>query len=147
MRQTSERFDIDGVGYQVSQYSASKALRLLAKLAKVAGKPVAMMTAGGMDSDIKPDILAAAIEALTESASPEEMVSLCKEILDGVYIFRPDGQQTAIAFDIDFQGRMGHLFRVLKKVLTFQYADFLGDLAAAAPVAAAKAKPGKIKAV
>ena len=66
----------------------------------------------------------------------------CVSIFDG-------DTNRPIVFDIDFQGKLGHLFRLLKEILSFQYADFLGDLAAITPKipASKKQKTGRIKAL
>src|SRR3990172_1463647 len=125
-----EEVEIDGTRYSVSQYSAGKAVRLLAKLVKLVGRPIGILTGAGMDSEIKTDLIASALEALGSSVEPEDLEKLVREILEGTIIFTEDGKNRQIVFDTDFTGRIGHLFRVLKHVLSYQYADFLGDLAA-----------------
>ena len=141
-------FYIDDVHYLVTQYPARLALQLLVRLSKIIGKPLGILTAQTDDEEVKKNLIGEAIDALTQRIDADETLNLVEQLLKCVTIF--DGNTNRqIIFDIDFQGRLGHLFKLLKEVLSFQYADFLGDLAAITPTMAAskKREAGRIKAL
>lgn len=128
MKRTQE-IEIDGSRYSVGQYSATKAVRLLAKLAKIIGKPIGILTAAGQNSEVTPDLLGSAIESLTSSLDPDDFVATVKEVLEGVHVFEEKGNRP-VNFDADFTGRIGHMMKLVRRVLEFQFEDFFGDLAA-----------------
>lgn len=132
-----EEKEVDGVRYQMNHYSASKGIRLLAKLLRVAGKPVSLVMAGGVDAEVKPEVIASAVEALAFSMEPKDFEDLCKELIEGTFIY-DEGKMRSIVFEKDFSGRLGHLFKVLFQILKFQFQDFLGEVAAAVPGLATK---------
>jgi hypothetical protein len=135
------------VHYLATQYPARQALQLLIRLSKVVGKPLGILTAQTDDEQTKKNLIGEAIDALTQKIEADETLNLVEQILKCVTIFDGDTNRQII-FDIDFQGRLGHLFKLLKEVLSFQYADFLGDLAAITPkMAASKKENGRIKAL
>lgn len=140
MGKQSEDFFIDETKYSVTQYSAGKSIKLLASLAKIMGEPLSIITGGGLDATVGPALIGAAIKSLASSASPEDIERLAKSILEGVVIYGSEGHGRQINFDLDFAGRIGHLFKVLKAVLAFQYSDFLADLAVVMPETVAKDK-------
>lgn len=125
MKRTHE-FAIDGVTYASTHYVASRGFRLLVRLAKVASEPMARIAniavngAKGLDTEVDPELIAAAISALTSSVTEDESLTLVHEILHSTL-----RNNQPINFDIDFSGNYFHLFKVLKEVISFQYADFL----------------------
>lgn len=140
MAKVSEEILVDETKYAVTQYSAGKSLRLLTTLAKVMGEPISIITGSGLDAKVGPELIGSAIKSLANSASPTEIESLAKAILEGVIIYSAEGHGRQINFDLDFAGKIGHLFKVLKAVLAFQYSDFLAGLADVMPEPAAKDK-------
>jgi len=141
-------FYIDEVHYLATQYPAKQALTLLVRLSKIIGKPLGILTAQTDDENVKKNLIGEAIDALTQRIDADETLNLVEQILKCVSIFDGDTNRP-IVFDIDFQGKLGHLFRLLKEILSFQYADFLGDLAAITPKipASKKQETGRIKAL
>ena len=140
-------FYLDDVHYLATQYDATKALKLLIRLSKIIGKPLGILTSQTDNEALKQGLIGDAIDALTQRIDADETLNLIDQILKCVTIFDGDTNRQII-FDIDFQGKLGHLFKLLKEVLTFQYSDFLGDLAAITPkMAASKKQDGRIKAL
>lgn len=140
---------LDGTRYVLSQYTARNAVALLVKLSKIIGKPLGILT-GQTEKDseaVKKKLIGEAIDALTSNLEADETITLIEQILKGVSIIDGDTNRPLV-FDIDFAGRLGHLFKLLKEVLMFQYSDFLGDLAAITPsIAVSKKESGRIKAL
>lgn len=129
----SEERSVDERRYVFTLFTAGKSIRMLSKLAKIVGKPLALIVSSGMESQVTPEMIGSALQEMAAAASPEEFEQTCKEFLQGTKIFRDDGRATDLNFDIDFEGRIGHLSRVLKEMFSFQYSDFLGGRAAATP--------------
>lgn len=148
MRKDKELY-LDGTRYIIGQYNARNAVALLVKLSKIIGKPLGILTAQTErdTEETKKRLIGEAIEALTSRLESDETLSLIDQILKETSIIDGDTNRPII-FDIDFAGKLGHLFKLLKEILTFQYADFLGDLAAITPsMAASKRETGRIKAL
>lgn len=146
MSRKSEDFEIDGVRYSTTQYSGTKGLTLFAKIAKIAGKPIGILVGSGLDAEVKPNMIGLAVEALTQNLEPEDFVKTIKEILEGTIIYT-DGENRPIIFDKDFGGGIGHLFKLLKHVLAFQYSDFLGGIAEITPAITVRSKQNRVKAI
>jgi len=133
-----EDFEIDGENYKVKHFSATRGTRIFARLVKFAGEPVAkFLTAGKAikenDEVAANAVLGQAISALSSRIDENEVEGLIKDILDSVQVIEAkSGKLRSVGaeyFDVHFQGRIGHLFKVLGKTVAFQYSDFLGDLA------------------
>lgn len=148
-------FEIDGVKYAGNQFAPSKALRIFARLVRIAGKPVAALLGEDfsslkIDKELVAKVLGAKlnlpalVESIAEVADPDEIDSLTKALTEGLIVY-VDGKSRDVSFEIDFQGRIGHLFKVIGKVLVNQFADVFG-VAVARPVVPAK-QSGHIQAV
>jgi hypothetical protein len=133
-----EDFEIDGENYKVKHFSATRGTRIFARLVKFAGEPVAKFLSAGKaikenDEVAANAVLGQAITALSSRIDENEVEGLIKDILDSVQVIdAKSGKLRAVGaeyFDVHFQGRIGHLFKVLGKTVAFQYSDFLGDLA------------------
>lgn len=133
-----EQFEIDGENYKVKHFSATRGTRIFARLVKFAGEPVAKFLSAGKSLKENDDtaanaVLGQAISALSSRIDENEVEALIKDILDSVQVIdAKSGKLRGVGaeyFDVHFQGRIGHLFKVLGKTVAFQYSDFLGDLA------------------
>lgn len=141
MGRSSEEIYVDNKRYLVTHYSGSKSLKLLHRLAKIVGEPIGLMSAQGLDSSVGPELIGQAIRSLTQSCTPEEFEKLARDVLEGCQVYDDESMNMRmINFDLDFSGNIGHLFKLLKEVLTFQYSDFLGGIAAVMPEPAVKKK-------
>lgn len=128
----SEEVSVDGRRYILNQYTAGKAVKLLARIAKVIGKPIALITGGGMGKEMTGEILATAVDALTQNLEPDDLDKMIRDILEGTLLIDGNKNKNVVAiFDIEFAGELGHLFNLLKEVLKFQYSDFLAVTAVA----------------
>jgi hypothetical protein len=122
MQLTEERM-VDGLTYEISKFSATKGVRMLTRLASLLGEPIGAFTEGGLDKKITGDMVSRAAKALFERLDENQAEKTVKDLLENV---RCDGK--AIQFDTHFQGRILHLFKVLKEVLEVQYGDFFGEI-------------------
>jgi len=150
----SSVFEVDGTQYETSSYPGTLSLTLLARLTKIAGKPLAALL--GEDDGKKKgksileadagSTIKAAITALVDNFDAETVAPLVKDLLCTT-VMKETGSNTELSkgFDIVFAGRIGHMFKVLTKVLLFQYGDFFGGLAVAGEALNAKV-PRVIKA-
>jgi hypothetical protein len=135
----STEVEVDGISYNVTQYTGGKSIRLLVKLVKVGGKSFGYLMSMGLDGKVDGEAIAGALDALSMNTNPDDFEKLAKEILEGVMVKGlEDVGYRKLIFDTDFSGKIGHLFRVLKAVMLFQYADFLAGLAVNIPVSTAK---------
>lgn len=133
MQRTTE-LKVDGKRYVTTQYSAGKGLSLLTRLAKVVGRPLGMIVLGKIekegkdasdfDSVFTPEIFGAIIESVAGQIDEGDVVVFVQDILCTTEIIQDDGKRRKIEFNIDFAGAYGHLFRLIKEVLAFQYGDF-----------------------
>lgn len=115
---------IDGENYTITTLPPTMALKLLTRLVKLIGEPMSMLYG---DSEAKvASVLPKAVNALAMRLNEDEVLGLTQELLKGV-LYR--GQN--IQFELHFQGRLGHLFKVLGATLEVQYGDFLGVMLAA----------------
>lgn len=175
MRQDFTEFEIDGTKYLTSFYLVEKSLDLFERLLKVFGEPFvyAMLSgskAGSADAvpvegeeavevsktkDIlsqmaeTPEMIAAAVRSLTDKLGSKLIFSLAADIVQGATIYTPDGKKREATIN-DFNGRIGHLFKVCIRILQFQFGDvaqgFLGSIAGKRPPAA-KPQSGRVKAM
>lgn len=142
----SEEIVVDDRKYRVSQYTAGTGLKIFTKLAKLIGGPLSMLASKGMDAEVSGDLLGNAVSALTSQLEPDATLALTKEILLNTQISDNDKYRD-ITFDYDFAGRFGHLSKLLKEILKFQYADFLGELVAITPNISASKTIQRVKAL
>lgn len=147
MGRHTETFEVDGVTYHATHYSADKGMILLAKIVKLIGAPIAIGMAS-MDKEASSELLNDAVNAFTANLIPEEFNKMAKDILAEMSIDAEEGKRP-LNYALDFSGRIGHLLKVLKKTLDFQYNDFLAEIVASAPqlVTKKKATAGTIKAI
>ena len=117
---------IDGETYQIGQATTSKQLVLLTRLNRLILEPLGSLAGSAekftdlenMQLDIK-----AATAALAKNLDEKIVLATVKELLE-VVIY--NGQ--VVGFDVHFQGRLGHMFKVVYAVLEAQYADFFEGL-------------------
>lgn len=134
---------IDGHEYIFSQFGAKQAVKYMTRLARIAGKPVALALGsldGGkgkdvLDRNIKTDVLARALEALTMNLDQDETLALIEGFVGNDAVIC-DGKR--IIFDTHYEGRLGHMFKVLKAALEVQYGNFFEELIVLIPRSAPK---------
>lgn len=130
---------IDGKNYLFTQYGAKEALKMLVRLSKIIGKPMALsyaaLGAKGADGspEIKGDVLAQAIDALMQNAHEDDVLDICMKLSSKDCLC--NGKQ--IDFNSHFEGQLPHMFKVIKAALEVQYGNFFGalnDLPSMAPI-------------
>lgn len=124
--QHTKDIELDGRSYSTTQYSTSKGLDLLERLGRIVAEPLATMVAGGMDADVSASMLSLAARSLFTQLQPGQLKPLCESILSTTQ-YRDGDRIRQIIFDTDFAGRYGHLARLIKEVLFFQFNDFLPE--------------------
>lgn len=122
---------VDGQSYSVTQFSASKGMKLLTRLVKILGEPMASFLSNP-DAEAE-GAFQMALGSLSEKLDEDVVLNTVKELIDCL-----STSEGPIQFDTHFAGRFGHLFKVIGEVLKFQYGDFLGVLVAKGSGAQAK---------
>ena len=136
---------IDGINYQFSHYSGTKATTLFAKIVKFLGGGLSASSI--FEKEVNATTLGILfVQAMASAVNPVEFTEMAKEIVNGSHIddkgnFRP------INYDLDFQGKIGHLFKFIKEMLFFQYNDFLSVVAEATKTTQATATSEDNKAI
>lgn len=137
---------IDGYEYTCTQFPPQKALRILTKLTKYLGGPLAALIAS---SDSTEDLLkgkvenldfTAALTSLGNAMGDEDLYILSKDVCENVVVGinqqnkGVSGQLKDNIFDEHFMGGKGlkRLFAVMVFALEVNYGDFLGDVVARA---------------
>lgn len=127
MRSPEER-EIDGHSITITMLPPDQALKILTRLVKVVGEPLAVFAeAGGLEAAVTGDLIKKSVQALAEKLDEDDVVKTVKELMECVLIGGKQGKQV---FNAHFAGNLGHLFKVLQAVLEVQYGDFLGELVA-----------------
>ena len=129
--QVATKKTIDGKGYEFYMMPPSKALRILIQLAKRALGPVggALDGSGASLVDLmKTKVnLNGLLSRLAENLDEEWAQQLVTGLLEHV---RHEGG-TQIIFEVEFTGKLMHLFKIVGKALEVNYADFWEGLRAA----------------
>lgn len=115
---------IDGKGYEFYMMPPSKALRILIQLAKRALGPVggALEGSGASLSDILQTKinLEAMLSRLAENLDADWAQQTILAILE--HVVHEGG--TKIVFEVEFMGKLLHLFKIIGKALEVNYSDF-----------------------
>ena len=126
MRHTEE-FTVDDTTYRTTHYAATVANKLLTRIARIVGPGFATLGVAGMDAEVTPDLIGTAVSSLLAQTDESDMDDLLKKIISTTQIIDSNGNRPII-FDTDFAGKIGHLYKVVKEVLSFQYSDFLAAI-------------------
>lgn len=121
---------IDEHEYEFTKLGAKQSVKVFTKILKIIGEPIAL-SAGAFEGKgpllervFNGDALGKAMKALAERMDEDEVVSLM-ETLCGETACICDGKK--VNFNSHYEGRLAHLFKVLKAALEVQYGDFLGE--------------------
>ena len=126
------QIEVDGSTYEVSKYPATRSVKILTRLGKLFGGPLgSLLNNGGLDAELDGESLGRAITELSKELDEQQADILFKDILCTTHVIK-DGKRLPLKdiFDIEFTGRIGALFKLLIKVIQFQYADFADGLGA-----------------
>jgi hypothetical protein len=121
--------EIDGKKYEFEKWGAESSLATLIKIAKIAGKPLGIflgsaVSGNGLKTEISPDLMASACEALVQNMDEQNCINLIKKLSSEKVLC--DGRK--INFDTHYEDQLSHLFRVVKASLEIQYGNFLQEL-------------------
>ncbi len=130
-------FEVDDVHYQMLHLPVSKSIKVLTRLTKMVSEPIGKAvsavqsgenTTSILDQDIDMDLIGQAITALGDRLDESMVWNTMLELLSTVEKENDQGGFTKIAPEVDFQGKPGHLIKVVTNVITVNYADFLGPV-------------------
>lgn len=137
-RDGMSRQTIDGSVYSFSKFGAKESMRVLTRLFKIVGEPMSLAftaTQGGdpkqslMDRKMDPEIISKAVRTLAEKLDEDQVLDLIETLTATKALC--DGKK--IVFDLHYEGKLPHLFKVLVAALEVQYGNFFDaftDLAA-----------------
>lgn len=125
--------NVDGSDYEFQIFGAKQSLKLLTRLSRMILEPMGA-AAGSLEGE-GPMIervfggkgLAMAAKALSDKLDQDEVLNLV-ETFCSYPACLCDGKQ--FDFNTHYEGRLGHLFKVLKAALEVQYGDFFADISA-----------------
>jgi hypothetical protein len=123
---------VDGSTYEFEKWGAEESLATLAKILKIVGKPLSQLVGSFgsedgkklLDQEIDSNLLGSAIGSLMESMDEGSTLALIKKLSSEKVLC--DGAK--ISFNLHYQDRLDHLFRVVKAALEVQYGNFLAAL-------------------
>lgn len=116
--------EVDGVSYKIHLYGPSKAIKVLAELMKFIGEPIAAVAISATSGEDKmAEALPRAVKSLAMSMDNDRVLSLVKDLAGTAH-----KDLKPINFEDEFQGRLGHLFKLVAKVVEVQFGGFLGEI-------------------
>lgn len=113
---------VDGVDYKITQFPTTKALTIETRLIKLLGPAFMELQSAANDGDGE-KVLGEAITALIASMDKVDVVQLVKDLVSNT-----TKGTAAINFDVEFAGRTGALFELVKEVLKANFADVFSKL-------------------
>jgi hypothetical protein len=128
MQKTQEKI-INNNSYTVTQFPATKSLKMLHRVGKFISAPLSALakdvqtSKGIMDQNISTETLGKAVQAFFESCDENTFEQTVKELLTST---TKNGKQ--LVFDIDFCGNMGELMKLLAFILEVNYKDFFSGI-------------------
>ena len=125
--QSYKDLTIDGISYRVQMLPAEQGMKVLTRLLKLIGEPLAELIKVQGNKEKIFEILPSAIKTLVLKLDDEEVLQLAKELTSAVI----KGNTSATLdreFNLYFRGKYGHLMKVLLEVVKFNYSDFLDVL-------------------
>lgn len=136
MLNVAEEVTVEDTRYIFVKYKTTKGLETLHKLGQLIGKPVAqLMIAGANDtaSEVTPELVGNSLQHVISAMEPKQFAKFAEELMEGTEIVTPE-RRRPLNFEIDFQGRLGHLtMRVIPKMVSWQFENFLDALASVTP--------------
>lgn len=115
---------VDDEDYKLHVFMPTKAFKLGARVAKVLGEPVVAMASAAGEEAKALEAMPAAVRALLANLHEDEVWSLIKELMTCVSY---NGK--SIELDNHFKGRLGHMLKLVKEIIEFQFKDFFVAIA------------------
>lgn len=116
--------------YTVTQFPATKSLKMLHRVGKYISAPLSKLAGNYkqgekiIDQEIATDTIGKAVQSFFEACDEHTFETTVKELLTST-----TRNNKAINFDIDFCGNIGELLKVLAFVLEVNYKDFFSGIA------------------
>lgn len=115
----SKEIMVESEGYRLVCFSPTRAIVLGAKLGKLILEPLAGMAGVAGGEDKLSETLMLCSRTLMKNMDANEVVNLIKELLTCV-----SQSNKLLNFDQHFQGRLGHMSKLIAEVIQYQFADF-----------------------
>jgi hypothetical protein len=123
MENNSKTVIVKDTEYKILVLPPSRSIKLLSKLTKIIGKPMAAVaTKSGED---RTEMIPQAVGALIENLSEDVVLQIVKELMACVFV-----ENKSIDFEKHFHGKLGLLMVLCKEVLEVNYSDFLDEISA-----------------
>lgn len=123
-----KQVEIGGVEYSLGQIPAMKSWKLMTRLLKIVGGPLANAANGKSDDLLDMDV-GQIIGPLVENLDSPDAESIVKELLKYAWV-NVDGQskQVDTIADTHFAGRIGDMVELIIEQVKFQYSDVFQKL-------------------
>ncbi len=127
------RHSVDGIMYEFEMLPISQALRLSVRIISViatsASKVFSCFKEGKsiLDQDINGQALGEAISMLVGGLSEDEVEGSINQLMAKTSVVDSKQNVLPVNMDIQFTGKIMHLYRVTWKALEVNFGDFLGD--------------------
>lgn len=115
-----KQVELDGKTYVVGCLTTTAALKLLTRITKIVGAPMATMSMASAGSELE-TLLPKAITILSEKLEPEEFLSIVKELMRCVTL---DNKMLNIDTDLDLKTTL----LLCKEAMEVNYEDFLSEV-------------------
>lgn len=112
--------------YTITQFGVKKSLRILTKLGRVIGGPLA--ESGGSVKNLTEDNIFKLLSSLTNKLGDDELFDLLEEVCSCV-VASPGGKLSD-TFETHFHGNLLGPFKVATAAIQHNYKDFLADVLA-----------------
>jgi hypothetical protein len=137
----AEQRQIDDRLYEIFFLPPKKSLSVLYKIIKMGGEPLGIAgdimasfqwgeiksISSLLDLKLPPGLIQHAVSSLINRLDEDAIMSIVDDVMQYVHVKTEHDRGTRqIQFELDFSGRIGHLFKVLFAALEVNYADFLG---------------------
>lgn len=138
MALASETREVKGDVYTVTQFKATKALRVLTELGRLVGPSVGLLVDDSEGVSFEdPDLISKAVAALAERADADTVEKLVRTLSESTQV-QVGGQgallQLPAIFDTHFAGSdLPNLFAWLKFALEVHFGGFFDSLGVSAP--------------
>lgn len=120
---SSKVLDIEGKSYKINTLPPSRAIKLLSKITKIVGGPMALMAGNGGDESKVEELIPQAMSVLVDKLDEDVVLGIVKEMVSCVFV-----DNKSINFETEFMGKLGVLFDLCREVLEVNYSDFLGKI-------------------
>ena len=120
---SSKVIELNGKSYKINTLPPSRAIKLLSKITKIVGAPMALMAGNGGNEEVVEELIPKAMMILVDKLDEDMVLNILKEMMTCVFV-----DNKSIAFETEFMGNLETLFDLAKEVLEVNYSGFLGKI-------------------